>query len=46
MVPTNVVRVSELTVCTLRLSVWVFTLLLDGGEKTQNPSSDILNLSS
>jgi hypothetical protein len=37
MVPTDVVRVSELVVCTLRLSVRVFTPLPDGGEKTQNP---------
>jgi hypothetical protein len=33
-------------VCTLRLSVRVFTPLPNGGEKTQNPSSDILNLGS
>ncbi len=43
MVLTNVLRVSEPAVCTLRLSVWVFTPLLDGGEKTQNPGSNILN---
>ncbi len=46
MVPTDVVRVSEPAMCTLRLSVRVFTLLPDGGEKTQNPGSDILNLGS
>jgi len=46
MVPTNVVRVSKPVVCTLRLSVRVFTPLLDGGEKTQNPGYDILNLGS
>ncbi len=39
MVPTNVVRVSELSLCTLRLSVRVFTPLPDGGEKTQNRGS-------
>ncbi len=44
MVATDVVRVSEPVVCTLRLSVWVFIPLPDGGEKTQNPGSDILNL--
>jgi hypothetical protein len=43
-VPTNVVRVSEPTECTLKLSIWIFTPLPDGGEKTQNPSFDILNL--
>jgi hypothetical protein len=46
MVPTDVVRVSEPIVCTLRLSVRVFTPLPDEGEKTQNPGSDILNLGS
>jgi hypothetical protein len=46
MVPTDIVWVSEPTECTLRLSVWVFTPLPDGGEKTQNPGSDILNLGS
>jgi hypothetical protein len=45
-VPIDVVRVSEPAVCTLRLSVRVFTPLPDGGEKTQNPSSDILNFGS
>jgi hypothetical protein len=45
-VPTNVVRVSEPTVCTLRLSVRVFIPLPDESEKTQNPDSDILNLGS
>jgi hypothetical protein len=45
-VPTDVVRVSKPVVCTLRLSIRVFTPLLDGGEKTQNPGSDILNLGS
>jgi hypothetical protein len=46
MVPTDVVRVSEPAVCTLRLLVRVFIPLPDGGEKTQNPGSDILNLGS
>ncbi len=46
MVTTDVVRVSEPVVCTLKLLVRVFTPLPDGGEKTQNPSSDILNLGS
>jgi hypothetical protein len=46
MVPTDVVRVLEPAVGTLRLLVRVFIPLLDGGEKTQNPSSDILNLGS
>ncbi len=45
-VSTDVVRVLEPAVCTLRLSVWVFTPLPDEGEKTQNPDSDILNLGS
>jgi len=40
------VWVSEPAVCTLRLSVRVFTPLPDGGEKTQNPGSNILNLGS
>jgi hypothetical protein len=31
MVSTDIVRVSELAVCTLRLSVQVFTPLPDGG---------------
>jgi hypothetical protein len=43
---TDVVRVSEPAVCTLRLSVRVFTPLPDRSEKTQNPSFDILNLGS
>jgi len=43
---TDIVRVSEPTVCIFRLSVYVFTPLPDGGEKTQNPGSDILNLGS
>ncbi len=43
---TDVVRVSELAMCTLRLSIWVFTPLPDGSEKTQNPGFDILNLGS
>jgi hypothetical protein len=46
MVLTDVVRVSEPTECTLRLSVRVFNPLPDGGEKTQNPGSNILNLGS
>ncbi len=46
MVPTDIVRVLELAVCTLMLSVQVFTPLPDGGEKTQNPGSDFLNLGS
>ncbi len=46
MVPIDVVQVSEPAVCTLRLSVQVFTPLPDGGEKTQNPDSNILNLGS
>jgi hypothetical protein len=45
-VMTDVVRVSEPAVCTLRLSVRVFTPLPDRSEKTQNPSFDILNLGS
>jgi hypothetical protein len=45
-VSTDVVRVSEPAVCTLKLSVRVFTPLPDGSEKTQNPGSDILNLGS
>jgi hypothetical protein len=43
---TDVVRVSEPAVCTLRLSVRVFTPLPNRSEKTQNPSFDILNLGS
>jgi hypothetical protein len=46
MVPTDVVRVSEPAMCTLRLSVRVFIPLPNGGEKTQNPGFDILNLGS
>jgi hypothetical protein len=46
MVLTDVVRVLEPAVCTLKLSVRVFTPLPEGGEKTQNPGSDILNLGS
>jgi hypothetical protein len=45
-VPTDVVRISEPAMCTLRLSVRVFTPLPDRSEKTQNPGSDILNLGS
>ncbi len=45
-VPTDVVWVSEPTVCTFRLSVRVFSPSPDGGEKTQNLGSDILNLGS
>ncbi len=46
MVPTDVVRVSQPAVCTLRLSFRVFTPLPDGSEKTQNPGFDILDLGS
>jgi hypothetical protein len=46
MVPINVVRVSEPTVCTFRLLIRVFTPLPEEGEKTQNPGSDFLNLGS
>ncbi len=46
MVLTDVVRVLEPAVCTLKLSVQVFTPLPDKSEKTQNPDSDILNLGS
>jgi len=45
-VPTDIVRVSEPAMCTFRLSVRIFTPLPDGGEKTQNPGFDILNLGS
>ncbi len=45
-VPTDIVRVSEPAMCTLRLSVRVFTPLPDEGEKTQNPGFDILKLGS
>jgi hypothetical protein len=45
-VPTDIVRVSEPTVCTLMFSIRVFTPLPDGGEKTQNPNFDILNFGS
>jgi hypothetical protein len=40
MVSTDVVRVSEPAMCTLRLSIRVFTPLPDGNEKTKNPGSD------
>ncbi len=46
MVPTDIVRVSKPAVCTLRLSVRVFSPLPDESEKTQNLGSDILNLAS
>jgi hypothetical protein len=45
-VPTDVVRILEPAMCTLKLWVRVFTPLPDGSEKTQNPGSDILNLGS
>jgi hypothetical protein len=45
-VPTDVVWVLELALCTLKLLVRVFTPLPDRSEKTQNPGSDILNLGS
>ncbi len=46
MVLTDVVRVLEPVVCTLKLLVRVFTPLPDRSEKTQNLGSDILNLGS